>query len=448
MTTIAIKQRKFSGADHGLLRVYCWLTAIVYPSWSFFLYILMPQEYDDPVGRCLLGGLFFLIGLVSVWSKNFVKWLEPVVYFCINIVALHFFWLVHKSEMSTIYVLGSLIVACAYSGVFSKRNPLLHYSILLQSLAILVSLTSDGPLGNKLMLNAGILTIQVVALSNIILRLSAIETLELEKNRSLLLRQQLVDNELEAAEAVQKTLLSSLPDLPSVDLQTYYRAATRTGGDWYGQYLDRDKRYLYMWVGDVTGHGIPSALITGVACGALYSGEKRADRLKASIAPAERLYDMACVVNEIIFDTKAGLLMTMSFFCVDLKSGLVFHLNAGHCHPYVIGSDVKQLQNRGDPLGFRSEPSFVVKEHQLLPGDTIFMYTDGLIENGVEAKKFARRGLRKSLVPMMSASEVIDTVVKKISHLWADDPIADDVTMLALTWMPKERLGDKLEESA
>jgi serine phosphatase RsbU (regulator of sigma subunit) len=203
-----------------------------------------------------------------------------------------------------------------------------------------------------------------------------------------------------------------------------------------------------MWVGDVTGHGIPSALMTGVACGALYSGEKRADRLHASISPAERLYDMASVVNETIFDTKAGLLMTMSFSCIDLKSGMVYHLNAGHCQPYIIGSVVKQLQNRGDPLGFCLKPSFAVKEHQLLPGDTIFMYTDGLIENGVDSKKFARRGLRKSLVPSMSSSEVIDTVVKKISDLWGDDPIGDDVTMLALTWMPKERLDDKVQETA
>jgi serine phosphatase RsbU (regulator of sigma subunit) len=287
-----------------------------------------------------------------------------------------------------------------------------------------------------------------VALSSIILRLRAIETLELEKNRSLLLKQELVDKELEAAQAVQKTLLLSLPDLPSVEIKCYYRSASRTGGDWYGQYLDRDKRYFYMWVGDVTGHGVPSALMTGVACGALYSGEKRADRLKASLSPAERLHDMAGVVNETIFDTKAELFMTMSFSCIDLKSGLLYHLNAAHCQPYLIGSVVKQLQNSGDPLGFCLKSEFVVRENQLLPGDTIFMYTDGLIENGVDTKKFGKRGLRDSLVPMMSASEVIDTVVKKISHLWGDDPIADDVTMLALTWMPKERLGDQLEESA
>ena len=183
--TIAVKTlNRFSEADHGLLRVACWLTAVIYPSWSGFLFFLMPTEHDDPVGRCILGGLFLVIGMASIWIKKFSKWLEPVVYFSFNIVALHFFWLVYKSDMATIYVLGSLILACAYSSLFSKRRPLLHYSILLQSLAFLVALATDGALGNKLMLNAGILTIQAVALSSITLRLRAIETLEHEKKQN------------------------------------------------------------------------------------------------------------------------------------------------------------------------------------------------------------------------------------------------------------------------
>ena len=203
-----------------------------------------------------------------------------------------------------------------------------------------------------------------------------------------------------------------------------------------------------MWVGDVTGHGIPSALMTGVACGALYSGEKRADRLKAPISPADRLKDMAEVVNETIFDTKAGLYMTMAFCCIDLKSGMIYHLNAGHCQPYIVGSAVKQLLNTGDPLGFSLEPSFTVKEQQLLPGDTIFLYTDGLIENGVEPRMLSKRNLRKALVPMMSASEIISAISNNISELWGDKPIEDDVTMLALTWMPLKPQEESYKEPA
>jgi len=88
--------------------------------------------------------------------------------------------------------------------------------------------------------------------------LHRIEKTSLEKAR--------LELELETTAAVQKALFpKSLPEVSNLKFHTYFASATRAGGDWYG-FMTKISGYLYILIGDVTGHGAPAALVTATAC--------------------------------------------------------------------------------------------------------------------------------------------------------------------------------------
>jgi len=424
----------------GLYRIYCLLTVVLYPGWSVYLKLTMPDEYDSPVGRTVLALGFLLIYMSSYWSPLVRAKIAAMVHTAFCVVAIHFFWLVYKSNVSSVYVFGSLIVAVCYSSAFPKRTPLLIYSVLLVVLAVAACVSTTAPLSSKLMLGAGILTTQLVALFGITLRLRTIENWEIEKTQTLRLKQQLMERELEAAEAVQKTLLMRLPEIPGVEMKSYYRAASKMGGDWYGHHHDTRTNVFYFWIGDVTGHGVSSSLVTGVACGALYSGEKRVERIRADWPIEERLVDMAEVVNEVIFETSGNMLMTMLFCALDLNNGNFVFVNAGHNWPFLVAKGAKgnqaiQINNAGNPLGHARKLKLRVFQKILNPGDTLFFYTDGLIENAnLEGQVFHKARLRALLESSEGAAEAVERMTEATEKIWQDDPLKDDVTMVAMTW--------------
>ncbi len=427
------------------LRTFCWLTAGLYPSWSLFLYVALPEAYDDIAGRCVVGACFAVLALAVGHSKWLEQRFETVVYGGFCLVAAHFWFLVYRSNLSTVYLVGALIVAVCYNLCFAKVRPIIVYSLVVVTLSLLVAWLTDAPMQSKLMLNAGIITVQITSLSSVSIRSRVLQTLEAEKLTTLTLRQALVDKELEAAEAVQRTLLTRSVDLPEITMATFYKAAEKTGGDWYGHYHDVRANVLYFWIGDVTGHGAASALITGVACGALYSGERRADYLGDTSSVHDRLITMATVNNAVICNTKCELLMTMFFGALALDTGAFSSINAGHPQPVLVsgGKATGRPSVPSNPLGFSERSTFHVAATQLKVGDSLFLYTDGLTENMAmtgASKQKAR--LTRLLETCRDSRDAVKRVETEFSAALRGEHLNDDVTFMGLTWNGKrEALG-------
>ena len=75
-------------------------------------------------------------------------------------------------------------------------------------------------------------------------------------------------SKLEAAKTVQEAILVPPTDVPHVKTFYGYEAAEKTGGDWFGNYFHEKENLLFSLIGDVTGHGVSSALLTAAAAGA------------------------------------------------------------------------------------------------------------------------------------------------------------------------------------
>jgi serine phosphatase RsbU (regulator of sigma subunit) len=258
--------------------------------------------------------------------------------------------------------------------------------------------------------------------------------------------------EILAAESVQQTLLPHPADVEGVHVRTFSCLASEIGGDWFGYYYAKESHRLFFFVGDVTGHGVPSAIISGVACGAVYACEKLLDDVsrRVSLSPEEQLLQVASSLNHVIFHTGRHVdrLMTMVFCCLDVSTGQLSVVNAGHPHPFVIRPMENKVENvvlRGSRLGASLFPKWDVKTYELAPGDSVFLYSDGLLENATESGvEFSHHALRKYLEAHIDADDMNAVVLNHCNELWGEKAIMpdDDVSLLTITWEGKKASSD------
>ncbi|MEI6399602.1 MAG: PP2C family protein-serine/threonine phosphatase, partial [Pseudomonadota bacterium] len=231
---------------------------------------------------------------------------------------------------------------------------------------------------------------------------------------------------------------SSAP--PGVRIASHYRPAATAGGDWFGYSYDPGDHTLNIYIGDVTGHGVSSSIITGVACGAIYGAEAANGYSDHSptITIENKLMRLAAAVNSVIYHTgRPNKLMTMAFVSVQLDTGLLNYINCGHPPIFVCGQDqkIRSLIQPSAHLGQCISPNFRAKAMQLNPGDSVFAYTDGLLENeGVNSQKLSDRCLRELLASGLAPHDLCEKILAAADSVWRDTPLADDVTLSIFQW--------------
>ncbi len=265
-----------------------------------------------------------------------------------------------------------------------------------------------------------------------------------------------LDAELDAARAVQESLLPPSTTVPGLRIASTYRSANQTGGDWIGYYYDSANHCIDFFIGDVTGHGFGASLLTGVVCGGVYCAENTLSAVTRATGIAQksgdRLQYIANVVNNVVLQTgRNKLMMTMGVVSLDLQTGRCTAISAGHRPPYFIDhleKKVKAIPLAGNQLGSVEKPKFGMKEFQLNPGDSIVLYTDGLFENtGPDEKAtYSDRNFKQDLLSSENIQEAHNTVFDAANSIWQGHPPADDITFLGIQWLaPVERSSDLME---
>lgn len=183
--------------------------------------------------------------------------------------------------------------------------------------------------------------------------------------------------DLEVARIVQENLFPA-DAMQHGNLQVYGKSVsmTRLGGDYY-DYFPIDEKFAGILMGDVAGHGVPAALLMAMAKASvlLTDAEKKH-------SPANLLSSLHRVIFKIK-STKIKRMMTCQYFSINSKTGDFKFSNAGHCFPALIkkGSDEVELMHHiGTPLGITKKARYKDDDLKLSDGDTIILYTDGIIE--------------------------------------------------------------------
>jgi PAS domain S-box-containing protein len=228
-----------------------------------------------------------------------------------------------------------------------------------------------------------------------------------------------------AVETLQRSLLpAALPDIPGHELVVRYApsdARDHAGGDWYDAFALRDGRFGIV-VGDVGGRGMSAAATMGQIRNAL-----RAYALKGA-APAEVMDDVHALV-----DASAGTIpfATAVYVALDPASGEAELATAGHLPPLVVHPDASAEYVQiplCPPLGLSGAPPCAAGHFHLAEGDTLWLYTDGLVESregpiddGLGALARAAGAARGDLEPIADA--LLATLPRSR---------ADDVALLGL----------------
>jgi PAS domain S-box-containing protein len=209
-----------------------------------------------------------------------------------------------------------------------------------------------------------------------------------------------------AAETLQRALLPpALPDIPGHELAVRYApsdARDHAGGDWYDAFALPGGRFGIV-VGDVGGRGMEAAATMGQLRNAL-----RAYALKGA-APAAVLDDLHALVDA----SGATTFATVVYLAVDRHSGEGELASAGHLPPLVVHGDGSAAfldAPAGPPLGFGGAPQCRPIRFRLADGDTLWLYTDGLVESrrqpidvGLDALARAAGAARGDLDPIADA---------------------------------------------
>lgn len=260
------------------------------------------------------------------------------------------------------------------------------------------------------------------------------------------------EQELEVARLIQQTLLpKELPDLPNWQLTTYYQPARAVGGDFY-DFIPYEDGRLGIVVGDVTDKGIPAALVMATTRSILRSAAQE------ELSPGLVLEK----ANDLLFpDIPARMFVTCFYAILDPESGHLHYANAGHDLPYRwLEGEVAELRATGMPLGLMPGMQYEEKEAQLAPGESILLYSDGLVEaHDPQRDMFGFPRLITLLGAYEGEATPIDYLRAELTTFTGDSwEQEDDITLvtlqrspgtsstLALTRMPELQDNDRTQK--
>ena len=245
----------------------------------------------------------------------------------------------------------------------------------------------------------------------------------------------LLESQLRAAGEVQDALLPEALSIPGFDIRPYFLTADAIGGDWYRTFHDRQQQRLYVVIGDVTGHGISSAIITANVAGAVNATFHHVLQQDEPAAIPVVLRAMAAAAGRQVVETerRGGRLMTMVLAGIDLHTGETHYLNHGHPPVYRIGKDViHPVLKAGSPLGL-SHGKGGTARFTLAPGEMLLLYTDGLTENaGPDGKRLRLRQLLPRLREHKEAEAVARGIIDASLLTRGDNPAQDDCTFILI----------------
>ena len=248
---------------------------------------------------------------------------------------------------------------------------------------------------------------------------------------------EILEKALADAQEVHGSMVKRSGGIPGIEVSHHYQPAELTGGDWIGFQHHKGSNRLFVLLGDVSGHGMKSALVTVANAGAVQGVLKVIEEKGEQLSMQDSLNLLVSGTNSAVYHSGHGLnlQMTMVFLAIDLRTGRAFYQNAGHNQIYRVGKEgTGPVLAPGNPLGLDVEPRTGGKELGLDSGDMLFLFTDGLIENaGPDGKVLTGRRLKKLLHgdnPDRLRKKVLDSA----ALIWQDHPAEDDCSFLVIRW--------------
>jgi len=238
--------------------------------------------------------------------------------------------------------------------------------------------------------------------------------------------------EMRAAAEIQQSILpaplTAEEAAGRLDLHAEMHPAREIGGDFYDFFfIDPDR--IAVTVADVSGKGTPASLFMAVSRTVMRSIASIDDMVRA-MAQANRL---------LATQNTACMFVTMFHGVLDLRNGVLRYCNAGHNPPYLLraGGGQETLAATGIPFGIMEDMPYRTADAVLKPGDTLFLFSDGITEAFNPAgEEFGNDRLEAALEEARGrgANDMVAGVLKATSAFADGADQSDDITSLALVY--------------
>jgi len=252
-----------------------------------------------------------------------------------------------------------------------------------------------------------------------------------EKNAALEKAQAQLKAELEVARSLQLAILpAAFPARPGCEGAARMIPATTMGGDFY-DYIELPDGQIGLVIADVSGHGVPAAFFMAVARTNLRELAVRHTDPGDCLAQTN---DALCAQNPL------DLFVTVFYCILDPKTGVLHYANGGHNPPYVrrAAGPIESLNGAGGlVLGAMPGVRFPTHTVQLLRGDQLVLYTDGVTEafNPTEELYGTERLVDEVRVHGSGTpAALVERICQSITNFAGTAPQSDDITLTVLTW--------------
>jgi len=236
-----------------------------------------------------------------------------------------------------------------------------------------------------------------------------------------------IDKELEVARQLQFSILpSAVPEIQHLRIAVSYRPMTAVAGDFY-DFVAANAKSIGFLVADVTGHGVPAALI--------------ASMIKVATQPVETCaHDPRAVLrglNRILFKQLHEQYVSAAYLWIDTEHGKALYSAAGH-PPLLRWKEgrLERIESNGLLFGVIPDPEYPVRELAIRTGERLLLYTDGLIEpQNAKGESFGDEKLEEVIRSNQSRppAELLEQMLSEIGA-WQPSslPQQDDITLVVI----------------
>ncbi len=248
-----------------------------------------------------------------------------------------------------------------------------------------------------------------------------------QQNRKLQDKNQDIQRELDLARNIQASLIpAEVPLVEGLKFAARYEPMREVGGDMYDFMYFREPDRIGIFICDVTGHGVPAALIAGMVKSLIISAPIDPDR------PAVLLE----YINSKVLGRTQDNFITACFVIFDQKNRTCRLARAGHCWPLLVrDKKVRELKSRGRILGIFPEITCEEISIPMNKGDRLLLYTDGLSETrNSEGVLFQDRDFYRFLEShfYLSLNDYLDALNDELEVFRGGKALTDDACIVGL----------------
>jgi len=238
-------------------------------------------------------------------------------------------------------------------------------------------------------------------------------------------RERLEREQQVASEIQQRFLPAAAPHIEGYELQGISFPCYEIGGDYY-DFIQREDGNMVVALGDVSGKGTAAALLMSSLHAAIHAQADTHDSIVSTIEAVNKYLTESIPPNRFV---------TLFYAELNPELGRLTFLNAGHNPPLIVhaGGTMEQLASGGLPLGIMADAEFREGRTQLLPGDVLVIYSDGVSEAvNPTGEEFGPTRLYEVVARNLdaSASGIRDRIESALTKFCQGTPAADDITLV------------------